>query len=816
MTDMTMMNAALKLAAAGLHVFPLRPGAKVPHGSLAPHGQDDATTDRDTIMKWWTAAPNANIGIACAPSGLYVVDLDCHDGAPGFESWAALTEGKTVPHTYTVRTWSGGVHLYFQMPTPPLKNTAGKLGKGIDTRGNGYVVAPPSVISGTPYTVEDAAPVALLPEWVLEALAPKPVIHTPPNPEDLFTTPQAVHAPADEVQNRVRVLSLELGSAPDGEGNHTAARIAFMVGGYVGAGQIDEALAVALLLEGIAGWTYREASDERTMEATIRRQVAEGAKSPRPWEATRFQDSEAVQPEVTEAEEELPSAATDWATDDGQARYLLRFIGGMLYVIGIGWHLWDGMRWRPVDERRISHIVKAHYKSRFDHHTDRYKSTMDAKWNERAEMFKKFMGTSKLSSIVSALERIEPVDPDQLDAHPELLNTPAGVVNLRTGVIGKHDPKLLLTKVTKGRYIPGYRHPDWTAALEALPDDVRDYFQLRVGQAATGYIPESDDCLILQGNGANGKSLMTSDGVMRALGDFAMLASPGLILAKDTSGGATPERASVRGARFVLIEELPEGRSLSIEELKRIIGTSQITARMLYKDEMTFTTSHTLFVTTNYLPTVNETDDGAWRRLCLVNFPFKFDTDPQGPDEKPGDPMMKRRVREGAEGQHDAIVTWIVEGAMRYFGDPAAIMASNRPARITADTRGWRATADRIMAYLDARLVPDGTSAIAKADLYADFTAYLSECGHAKWSQETFFGRLSKHELYRRHGLSEGQTRNVAALSRPSQPDHAVWSSAQPKLPAVPRIVKGVRFREDADDIAAQEYGVPAQRTAVA
>jgi len=841
---MTILNSALKLAETGISVFPVEPGGKrPPRGRVAAalkvrHGQNDATTDRETILRWWTRVPNANLGIACEASGLYVIDIDCHRGAPGFESWETLTDIHGATPTWTVRTPSGGLHLYFWMPKTALTNTAGKLGRGIDTRGNGYVVAPPSMVGDVHYQIEDTHRVADLPLWIIDAVTAKkntppknaltlPIppalsdaIHAyaPTDPAVLLSSPQSAHAPAEEVITRVRSLAAELGAAPDGEGNHTAARLAFMVGGYVGAGQIDEGHACDLLFEGIASWTYRNAADEQAMMTTIRRQVAEGAKRPRVWEASTTTSGTTPTGDAGQSgpdpamigsleDVERETAVSDWGTDDGQARSLRQYIGGILYVIGIGWHLWDGQRWRVVNERRVSHVIKSHYKRRFDSCARKLSAAIAAEnfdlaktWKKFAEAYSKFMNTRKLAGIVSALERIEPVEPDQLDAHPELLNTPSGVVNMRTGEIGKHDPALLLTKITQGSYVPGYTHPDWTASLEALPADVVPYFQLRLGQAATGYIPESDDCLILQGNGANGKSLMTSDGVMRALGDFAMLASPGLILAKDTSGGATPERASVRGARFVLIEELPEGRSLSIEELKRIVGTSQITARKLYKDEMTFATSHTLFVTTNYLPTVNETDDGAWRRLCLINFPYKFTIDPQGSDEKQGDPMMKQRVREGSTGQYDAIVTWIVEGARRYLADQTAIMEPLRPARIAQDTRRWRGTADRIMSYLDARIVLDSDSAIAKTDLYADFAAYLTENGHAKWSKETFFSRFLSHELYRRGGLSEGQARGTAGVSRPPMGDGVAWSSTLPSLPSRPRVVRGVRFRVDSDD----------------
>jgi putative DNA primase/helicase len=805
-TKMTSSNLAeaLRLASMGVHVFPVAPGQKRP---ASPSGQNDATTDPAVITHWWAGRPDANVGIACEPSGLYVVDLDCKGEVDGFASWAALvTEHGDVPQTYRVRTWSGGEHLYFKMPADLLKNTQGKLGPGIDTRGNGYVVAPPSVINGSAYVALNDAPPAPLPEWIERLCrkvepAPAPGRATLPPAGDPLWAPRAEHAPADEVLARVRQLAEVLAAAPDGQGNATAARMAYMAGGYVGAGQIADDEAADLLIRALDTWSYREADDRRRDERTIRAQIAEGAKHPRAWEAAR--GGSAAAPEVSDEEVQETDPLSDWSTDDGQARYLRQHLGGMLYAIGLGWHLWDGARWRAVDERRVSHLVKEHYKGRFDYHMAQLERTKDPVWRDRAEMFKRFMSTRKLQATIAAMERVEPIEADALDAHPDLLNTPAGIVDLRDGAVWPHDPKALMTKVTRGSYRRGYQHPDWSAALESLPADVRPFFQLRAGQAATGHIPESDDCLVLQGNGANGKSLMASDGIMPALGDYALLASPGLILAKGSSGGASPERASVRGARFVLVEELPEGRALSIEEIKRIIGTSSITARLLYKDEMTFTTSHTLFVTTNYLPNVNETDDGAWRRMCLVNFPYRFSQAPQGDDEKAGDAGLKARVRLGEQGQHDAIVTWLVEGAMRYYADRAAIMENARPARVAADTLAWRASADRVLAYFSARLVVDAGAMVAKPDLYADFCEYLADGGHAKWSMETFFGRLSKHECYRRARLAEGQTRNAAALSRPAHRG-VVGVSFGPdavKLPAVPRIVRGVRFRTDADDL---------------
>ena len=68
---MSMLDAALEYAARGWHVHPLRSRGKEP---ITPRGHKDASVDPDVICAWWTANPDANIGIAVAPSGLCVLD----------------------------------------------------------------------------------------------------------------------------------------------------------------------------------------------------------------------------------------------------------------------------------------------------------------------------------------------------------------------------------------------------------------------------------------------------------------------------------------------------------------------------------------------------------------------------------------------------------------------------------------------------------------------------------------------------------------------------------------------------------------------
>ena len=173
---MTLLEAALRYAQQGWAVHPLVPHSKAP---LSAHGCKDATTDADQIRAWWAEHPGANIGIATgAISGIVVLDVDVKNGKPGNQTLAALVaqhgELPTTPHQ---TTWSGGLQYFFEYDAR-VKNTAGALGAGLDTRGDGgYVVAPPSRVeeagrSGV-YVWDDlmnpfALPLyAKIPEWLI-------------------------------------------------------------------------------------------------------------------------------------------------------------------------------------------------------------------------------------------------------------------------------------------------------------------------------------------------------------------------------------------------------------------------------------------------------------------------------------------------------------------------------------------------------------------------------------------------------------------------------------------------------------------------
>jgi hypothetical protein len=148
-------------------------------------------------------------------------------------------------------------------------------------------------------------------------------------------------------------------------------------------------------------------------------------------------------------------------------------------------------------------------------------------------------------------------------------------------------------------------------------------------------------------------------------------------------------------------------------------------------------------------------------------------------------------MKRNESGQHDAIVTWAVEGSIRFHADPDTAL---RPSsRVEADTQAWRIEADRIMGYWRAWLVPDPGRCILSTELLQVFNAWLATNGHLSWSKETFGPRFKQHDETTKHSVRLAKISKLESLSR------APWAFAVSEVPRRPDAYLGVRFRSVTD-----------------
>jgi hypothetical protein len=311
MTNNHLVAAALDAIDYGWSIFPLRPGSKHPalHGAdRCPHTGDcqdghrtpeqravSALTDWECNLwhrKGW------NVAIATGPSRLLVVDLDVPkpDDKPrpaewnqpgigdGMDVFVAVCEhaGHPVPwDTYTVRTPSGGTHLYFTAPPGvQLRNTGGDRGRGlgwkVDTRAwGGHVVAAGSVVDGQAYEVVNDREPAPLPEWLCQRLLPPPLPKVPTTPVSRVHGRHSAFLEAAVRGEVDRVTSAQTNR------NDALYHASVALGQLVAGGALSEQDVKATLLAAAAGHVADGAYRWRQAELTINSGLRAGAKRPR-------------------------------------------------------------------------------------------------------------------------------------------------------------------------------------------------------------------------------------------------------------------------------------------------------------------------------------------------------------------------------------------------------------------------------------------------------------------------------------------------------------------------------------------------------
>ena len=163
-----MIEFALHYARNGYRVFPLVPDGKIPVISKERGGRGchDGTYNVEQIERWWQEFPDANPAISTG-NGLLVVDVDVKKSGKWRESLRELA----LPQTLTVRTATGGWHLYFWFRNDDRITIGADLLPGIDWRGNGgYVVAAGSIVNGVTYQIVRKVAIAEAPASLLNRI----------------------------------------------------------------------------------------------------------------------------------------------------------------------------------------------------------------------------------------------------------------------------------------------------------------------------------------------------------------------------------------------------------------------------------------------------------------------------------------------------------------------------------------------------------------------------------------------------------------------------------------------------------------------
>lgn len=810
---------AVSLAKAGWPVFPVtiyEDASGKRHKVPAVKWKEWATTDAKTVAKAWAGEHSGRwIGVYAGKAGIVVLDVD-----PGGDD-AIAEAGHEIPGTFNYPTHRpGGRHHVFAAPEGIELTIAKALLPGVDVRsGAGLMVYYGPKLKGAP----ELAPA---PDWILvekgsTSRAGGDYDDRAPSADEASFRARLVGGKPGKKVRRALAKVKSSGMGHDDMLEAVTEIVELGTRGYPGVGDALD-VARSTYADGwpdagrawdnaVAGSVRRLGLPPATIELTkTERKAIAKRNDPKAVETRKAERKATYRAEkhrsaiaaASDPDADRPLAGDRVLEDAALADELARVLrGGWAYADGLGIMRYratgDAGRWTPVEEHSLIEAVR---RELVDIEVDEHTAAAMRGDNKAIDKARTLLSRSRAAAVARLVIGILAEDEPTFDAHPDLLNTPSGVVDLRTGELTPADPLLYLTKMTEAPYDPKADRSLWQMATEALPPKVVEWMKVRLGQALTGYTPDDDVLVIMEGAGENGKTAWLI-GVRRALGDYARTLPERLLVADP--GDHPTTLMTLMGTRLGAIEELPEGRSLNVKRLKDTVGTPEITARRMRQDDITFPNTTCLFLATNYLPIVAETDHGTWRRLALVRFRETYLKPADYRALKKagrltkrhhlGDPRVKRHFEHHAD---PGLLAWLVEGAREWYA--AGERMPDKPKIVEKDTEAWRLDADPILAYVRERIVRDDGYAITATDLHDDFNAWLERRGHRRWTGQTINSRFQGHVSM------DGVERKMVKWSnsvRPSRPRTSVLAKPIPKTTTSWR---GVRFVDDPDRIPSE------------
>lgn len=412
------------------------------------------------------------------------------------------------------------------------------------------------------------------------------------------------------------------------------------------------------------------------------------------------------------------------------------------------WRIWTDCVWQRDSTLRVFDAVRAHVRN--------------SSWmaNTPQSMLK--------AATIAAVERLARSDrahaasTDQWDADPWRLNTPGGIVDLRTGIMGNHDPQAYCTMMT-GVAPAATECPRWQSFLKDVTqndDGLVDFLWRMLGYALTGQTTEHA-LFFAHGGGRNGKSTLL-DTVTSIMGSYVVNAPMEVFVASNSDRHPT-ELAMLRGARLVTAVETEKGRRWAESRIKALTGGDRITARFMHQNFFTFTPTFKLLVIGNHKPRLHAVDEAMRRRLHLIPFEATFTGDRAVKDM----PAILR-------AEAPAILRWMIEGCLAWQR-----CGLNPPERVRAATAAYFENQD-VMAEWRAERCETGPGFWEPPiRLFASWREYAKAAEFPVGQMSDFVDRMEAAGFHRDRDRRKGRYWVGIRLRIEAEANYPDWTDGQ-------------------------------------
>jgi putative DNA primase/helicase len=315
------------------------------------------------------------------------------------------------------------------------------------------------------------------------------------------------------------------------------------------------------------------------------------------------------------------------------------------FVAKLGmWFVWDGMCWRHDETRKVFTLARALCRG------------VANEVNKPSERKRIASAKTRAAVVVLAGEDYRLVATvDQWDTDPWMLNTPGGVINLRTGKLRRHRLDDYMTKIAA--VSPGGECPTWMKFLQRITGgdiDLQRYLQRVAGYCLTG-VTKEQELFFFYGSGNNGKGVFTLT-LSGILADYHKAASIETFTISKTDRHPT-ELAGLVGARLVTSSETEEGRRWSEARIKELTGDDKIEARFMRQDFFEFYPQFKLMFSGNHMPALRTVNKAITRRFNRVPFTVTI-----------ADTEVNTNLATELKAEWPGVLQWAIEGCLAWQG----------------------------------------------------------------------------------------------------------------------------------------------------
>lgn len=396
------------------------------------------------------------------------------------------------------------------------------------------------------------------------------------------------------------------------------------------------------------------------------------------------------------------------------------------------WFLWNGVTWVPDYANHILQLAISFV-------DDAKAELINGLKYQTAQELDKFKSVNRLENLIKVAASQRATHSTAFDQSPMVVATREHYLSLETGEIFAPNPDMLISKTLNVSYDANASCPTFERFICDVFEGDRDlmhFVKKVVGYSLTGHTSEQA-MFILIGDGANGKSTFIN--LLNSLwGDYGTTAASQMLVAGSSSLG--DDLVDLIGARLISVNETEEGQSLAEAKVKQMTGGDYLKGRPLYGKWIEFKIIGKLFLATNSLPQINNSDHGIWRRINTIPFNRTF-----RPDEQDRDLAQK------LQAEMPGILNWAIEGCLAWQKERL-----NPPKSVLDEVAEYKDAMDTVAQFVndECDLAQDAKS--SASSLYLDYQRFCGTLGKRPKTNIHFKKQLLKVDGVEQRKTSSG------------------------------------------------------------